>query len=234
MTKLVLDDDSTLFLMSLVEEYPALWDIGSPDYSKSHLKTSIWQQVSEDMTGRFPQFGPYTVENLKLFLQYKRRTFREEKKKILKTKSGQPADDLYLGKWKFFAAMKFLDTTQRTLAKRSTSEDIEVVEVDGEPQATPGCSVTQAPSPTSSSSSAGARTSASATPKRKHDATQLSLMEERTAVLSKIAKSLDVQEPDDSAAFGMVVAQHLRHMPTVKRAKCLAAILSLVTSYLDE
>ncbi|CAN7939229.1 unnamed protein product [Ixodes hexagonus] len=227
--------------MALVEEYPALWDIGSPDYSKSHLNTSIWRQVSEDMTGRFPQFGPYTVENLKLFLQYKRRTFREEKKKILKTKSGQPADDLYLGKWKFFAAMKFLDTTQRTSAKRSTSEDFEVVEVDGvsdrnihsPPSPCLGAGHPSRP-PTSRSSSAGARTSASATPKRKNDATRLSLMEERTAVLSKMAKSLDVQEPDDSAAFGTVVAQHLRRMPTVRRAKCQAAILSLVTSYLDE
>ena len=55
------NDDATFFFISLVEEFPALWDTSSDMYSKTNIKVSIWQKIAEQMRARFPQFGPYTV-----------------------------------------------------------------------------------------------------------------------------------------------------------------------------
>lgn len=72
------------------------------------------------------------ADALKVFLQNKRRNFRDEKKKILKTKSGQPASDGYMGKWKFFKALMFLDTVDGNSGKRGLSDDFGGgTEVDG-------------------------------------------------------------------------------------------------------
>ncbi|KAG0439226.1 hypothetical protein HPB47_016716 [Ixodes persulcatus] len=132
MARLVLDDEATFFFLSLVEQFPALWDMSSEDYSRSHLKNSIWQQIGAEMGARYPQFAPYSVEALKVLLQNKRRNFRDEKKKILKTKSGQPASDGYMGKWKFFKALMFLDTVDGNSGKRGLSDDFGGgTEVDG-------------------------------------------------------------------------------------------------------
>lgn len=66
-----------------------------------------------------------------MLLQNKRRNFRDEKK-ILKTKSGQPASDGYMGKWKFFKALMFLDTVDGNSGKRGLSDDFGGgTEVDG-------------------------------------------------------------------------------------------------------
>lgn len=61
MARLVLDDEATFFFLSLVEQFPALWDMSSEDYSRSHLKNSIWQQIGAEMGARYPQFAPYSV-----------------------------------------------------------------------------------------------------------------------------------------------------------------------------
>ncbi|KAG0417783.1 hypothetical protein HPB47_005362 [Ixodes persulcatus] len=66
---------------------------------------------------------PAESDSLKLLLKNKRRTFREEKKKILQTKSGQPSDDIYIGKWKFYRAMLFLDASDANPGKRTCSEN---------------------------------------------------------------------------------------------------------------
>lgn len=69
--------------------------------------------------------------------------------------------------------------------------------------------------------------------KRREDGAQLSLMEERTAALVKITECMEAQVPDDSAAFGSVVAGYLRSMPLATRAKCQMAVLSAITPYLE-
>ncbi|KAL1442774.1 hypothetical protein MTO96_046249, partial [Rhipicephalus appendiculatus] len=46
---------------------------------------------------------------LKRFFDNKRRTYRLERKKVDHTKSDQPASDVYVGRWKFYKALKFLD-----------------------------------------------------------------------------------------------------------------------------
>ncbi|XP_040069115.1 uncharacterized protein LOC120842152 [Ixodes scapularis] len=123
MARLMISDEATFHLLSLVEQYPCLWDTGSADYSKTNLKTSVWEHIGMEMMERFPQFGPYSADSLKLLLKNKRRTFREEKKKILQTKSGQPSDDVYIGKWKFYRAMLFLDASDVNPGKRTCSDN---------------------------------------------------------------------------------------------------------------
>ncbi|KAH6943019.1 hypothetical protein HPB50_014026 [Hyalomma asiaticum] len=86
-----LNDEATLsfFFLSLVEQFPALWDPSRDDYANNILRNA-----------------------LRTFFNNKRRTYRNERKKVNKTKSGQPADDAYAGKWKFFTALSFLETTR--------------------------------------------------------------------------------------------------------------------------
>lgn len=61
MARLMISDEATFHLLSLVEQYPCLWDTGSADYSKTNLKTSVWEHIGMEMMERFPQFGPYSA-----------------------------------------------------------------------------------------------------------------------------------------------------------------------------
>lgn len=70
--------------------------------------------------------------------------------------------------------------------------------------------------------------------KRKNDSETQSLLEQRTATLERMAQRLEAPAPDDCAGFGSVVAQYLRQMPLLKRAKCEAQIMELIVSHLDE
>ncbi|KAH7969675.1 hypothetical protein HPB52_021023 [Rhipicephalus sanguineus] len=102
-------DDATLYFLSLVEQFPTLWDTGRDDYSNNPKKQALWERVAKEMTAKYPAHGPYNVEVLKTLFANKRRTFRKEKKKVSDTKSGQALAECYSGKWKFYRAMKFLE-----------------------------------------------------------------------------------------------------------------------------
>lgn len=54
-------DVATHFLISLVEDFPVLWDTGNANDNKTHVKCSIWKQIAEEMAVRHPEFAPYTV-----------------------------------------------------------------------------------------------------------------------------------------------------------------------------
>lgn len=56
-----------LLLISLVEDFPVLWDTGNEDYNKTHVKYSIWKQIAEEMVVRHPEFAPYTVGEWHVF-----------------------------------------------------------------------------------------------------------------------------------------------------------------------
>ncbi|KAH6932645.1 hypothetical protein HPB50_008229 [Hyalomma asiaticum] len=117
-----LNDEATLFFLSLVEQFPALWDPSRDDYANNILRSTLWQHISKEMQKQYPDGGPYTPDALRTFFNNKRRTYRNERKKVNKTKSGQPADDVYAGKWKFFTALSFLETTQRPPVRRTVTE----------------------------------------------------------------------------------------------------------------
>lgn len=177
----------------------------------------------------------FRADSLKLLLKNKRRTFREEKKKILQTKSGQPSGDVYIGKWKFYKAMLFLDASDANPGKRTCSDDYgEAVEEDCEGPAggsnvpSPGTSFEPC-SPLSQENASAARST-----KRKSDAQAQSLLEQRTATLERMAQCLEAPAPDDSAEFGSVIAKYLRQMPMLKRARCEAEIMNIIVSHLDE
>lgn len=50
-----------VFLLSLVEVFPVLWDPGNADYNKTSIKNGIWKQIADEMALRHPEFAPYTV-----------------------------------------------------------------------------------------------------------------------------------------------------------------------------
>ncbi|CAN7976118.1 unnamed protein product [Ixodes persulcatus] len=235
-----LNDDASFFLISLVEEFPALWDISSELYSKTNLKASIWEKIAEEMFARFPQFAPYTVDFLKGYLQNKRRTYRDERKKILKTKSGQAAEEAYSGKWKFFSALRFLDGATTRAGMGMSSFDFAGDSDERSPEDVLSPAQSPEPSPGAASAAGPAlaeKESASAPPKKRRrvDGAELSLMEQRTAALTRLTECMEAPPPapDDSAAFGMVVAEYLRSMSLAARARCQISVLSAIAAHLD-
>ncbi|XP_077545310.1 uncharacterized protein LOC144158349 [Haemaphysalis longicornis] len=229
-----LGEDGSFFLLSLVEVFPVLWDPGNADYNKTCIKSGIWKQIAEEMALRHPEFAPYTVDGLKSFMQNKRRTYREERKKVVHTKSGQPADDVYVGKWKFFGALKFLDGATQATDSHSVSEDFGLSEMSGEGTAAENHPPSPVPSPAATSHSERDEPPA----KRGRSGGQeraAELLELRTAALAKMAQCMDapMPAPDDCSAFGAVVAGHIRQMTGPQRAECQAAIMALISERLQ-
>ncbi|KAG0414203.1 hypothetical protein HPB47_008631 [Ixodes persulcatus] len=71
--------------------------------------------------------------------------------------------------------------------------------------------------------------------RRRVDGAELSLMEQRTAALTRLTECMEAPPPapDDSAAFGMVVAEYLRSMSLAARARCQISVLSAIAAHLD-
>lgn len=72
-----------------------------------------------------------------------------------------------------------------------------------------------------------------APPKRRRTVSALSLLEQRTAMLTRLAQCIKTPAvPDGSAAFGAVVAGYLRKMPGLQRAHCQTEVMSLIRKHL--
>lgn len=61
MARLIISDEATFHFLSLVEQYPCLWDTGSAEYSNTNMKTSLREHIGKEMMERFSQFGPYSA-----------------------------------------------------------------------------------------------------------------------------------------------------------------------------
>ncbi|CAN7979235.1 unnamed protein product [Ixodes persulcatus] len=123
------------------------------------------------MFARFPQFAPYTVDFLKGYLQNKRRTYRDERN-ILKTKSGQAAEEAYSGKWKFFSALRFLDGATTRAGMGMSSFDFAGDSDERSPEDVLSPAQSPEPSPGAASGagpSLAEKESASAPPKKKKE-----------------------------------------------------------------
>ncbi|KAH7957013.1 hypothetical protein HPB52_014328 [Rhipicephalus sanguineus] len=70
--------------------------------------------------------------------------------------------------------------------------------------------------------------------KRKSDPQHMKLLEQRTQALEKMAKCLEQPPTDPSGSFGAVINAHLNEMPLLKKAKCQAELLYVVTRYLEQ
>ncbi|KAM7314036.1 hypothetical protein ISCGN_003821 [Ixodes scapularis] len=92
---------------------------------------------------------------LKGFFQDNRRTYRDERKKILKTKSGQAAEEAYSRKWKFFSALRFLGgATSRAGIGMSSSDFAEAPLVRDSDEWSPEDALSPGQSPEPSSGAA--------------------------------------------------------------------------------
>lgn len=237
-----LSEDAIFSLLSLVEQYPVLWDTRRDDYANTDVKASVWLDIAGHMLILYPQFAPYTIDGLKNIFQNKRRTFRQERKKVV-SKSGHPAEDVYLGKWKFFSSLRFLEALTKETSALSVNDDFQdgeemdgesVISSDPNDQVPPSPVLSLAPSPTPSERTGPCDIAVeSYVLKRNEDGLQLCALEERPSTPKKPAQAESLT-PDDCAAFGSVVAEYLRHMPLASRARCQAAILSLIPSFLQE
>ncbi|KAM7293036.1 uncharacterized protein ISCGN_026166 [Ixodes scapularis] len=235
-----LSDEASMFFISLVEHFPALWDMTMSEYANNALKGALWRQIADEMEDRYPECGPYVPDTLKTFFNNKRRTYRAEKKKLETSKSGQASSDSYKGKWKFFHCLKFLDAAKPT-GTRTFSEAFEVAEPEAQnagqsadQDADPDANIEYAPQP----SPASVSTASSSSVSRKARSSQPSANDwaARTAALEKIAVA--VQQPSDaddaSAHFAKAAAALMRPMNPLKLVRCQAEILSVIEKHLTE
>ncbi|KAM7284933.1 uncharacterized protein ISCGN_031931 [Ixodes scapularis] len=112
-----LSDEATLCLIALVEEFPQLWCLQNDQYRNNGIKSELWKQIANEMQRRYSQYGPYTEEGVRSFFQNKRRIYRREKEKIMKTKSGQAAEYTYNSRWRFYRSLLFLDRSKPVLSR---------------------------------------------------------------------------------------------------------------------
>ncbi|KAH7956193.1 hypothetical protein HPB52_006837 [Rhipicephalus sanguineus] len=56
-----LSDDATFFLLRLVEQFPALWDMTLAKYADTTVKDTIWERIASEMNEEWPAYGPYDV-----------------------------------------------------------------------------------------------------------------------------------------------------------------------------
>lgn len=54
-----LSDEASMFFISLVEHFPALWDMTMSEYANNALKGALWRQIADEMEDRYPECGPY-------------------------------------------------------------------------------------------------------------------------------------------------------------------------------
>lgn len=70
-------------------------------------------------------------------------------------------------------------------------------------------------------------------PKRTKTVSAVSLLEQRTAMLTRLAQCIKTPAaPDGCAAFGVVIAGYLRRMPVMQRAHCQTAVMSVIMKHL--
>ncbi|KAH8029735.1 hypothetical protein HPB51_009110 [Rhipicephalus microplus] len=58
-----LSDDATFFLLRLVEQFPALWDMTLAEYADTTVKESIWERIAKEMNEEWPAYGPYDAND---------------------------------------------------------------------------------------------------------------------------------------------------------------------------
>lgn len=239
-----LSDDAAMFFISLVEHSPALWDMTLPEYSNNAVKSALWRHVANEMHDRYPEWGPYVPEALKTFFNNKRRTYRQEKKKLGTSRNGQASGDFYAGKWKYFHCLTFLDAA-KPAGTRTYSEAFEAAEPETPPeqdteqdseQDDADCEETSQ----QSRAAVNMATSAGASRSRKAKGSHHSPIDDwatRTAAFEKISNAAVQQtsETDDAAAlFGKAVAALIRPLSPLKLVRCLGEILRVVEKYLAE
>ncbi|KAH6933264.1 hypothetical protein HPB50_013918 [Hyalomma asiaticum] len=229
-----MSDDATLHFLSLVEQFPALWDPSREEYANAILRSTLWQKIAEEMQQRHPGSGPYTPESLRTFFNNKRRTYRNERKKVGSTRSGQPAEDSYTGKWKFFSAMTFLEATQRLPVRRTVTEAFgDETDVDGDDAFACTLTTTREPSPAAiEAASSAAAINRPATRGTSRAERHTDLMSKRTVAIEKIANAMQ-DEDDASAHFCKATAAFMRMLSVQDQIRCQKDILDVIQTYLQ-
>lgn len=89
-----------------MEAYPCLWKLDHPDYRNVSFKNSIWEALASQLNENHG--GNITADVLKKVFSIRKKQYQDEKRKKLIVESGQPPR--YIGKWRIFSALSFLDT----------------------------------------------------------------------------------------------------------------------------
>ncbi|XP_050043780.3 uncharacterized protein [Dermacentor andersoni] len=247
-------DDEVFYFVSLVEQFPALWDSSRNDYNDNAKKRYLWNKVAGEMNENYLENGPYEVDVLKGIFANKRRTYRKEKKKVRTTTSGQPASEVYTGKWIFFAAMRFLDAVPEPNHRfcsgdygSSASSAIEPhhnrdilapAEQSGGEEGELSVMLEESSSTNSPTTSRRVESPPTLSTKRPRQLRSSGPSSEdwvqRQAVLHSIASAMQQpSEPNDASFFfAKTIAAHMRQLDAVKQVQCQKEILDTVEKFL--
>lgn len=124
-TRTAMSHDAVMYFLALIEQRPALWDVSHDDYQIRTLKQSLWEEITAQMTRKWPSFGPYNAESLKTLFANKRRTYRLERKKM-RDKGLPDTAAAYTGKWRYFRVLdNFLRNVMQAKAPNESLEEQE-------------------------------------------------------------------------------------------------------------
>ncbi|XP_077492291.1 uncharacterized protein LOC144103451 [Amblyomma americanum] len=254
-TTITISHEAADYFIDLVRERPALWDVDNKDYSKRDIKDSMWNDAVSQMKKNWPAYGPYTAASLCTLFNNKRRTYRKERKKI-RPKSGHDSVGVYVGKWRFFRSMSFLESMAQ---KRDLSGAVDEEAMDRETPPPESfhevllpddvcdnnlqfsiISATSVASTTSLSPDVGqSQPESSSKRPRKPDvscAMEPFELDTTSQPAPKTARTVaETAECGDAAVyFGKIVTALLRPLSPKKLVKCQADILTVIERYLVE
>ncbi|XP_050047300.1 uncharacterized protein [Dermacentor andersoni] len=122
---MAMSHDALMYFLALIQQRPALWDVSNDDYQIRPLKQSLWEEITAQMTRKWPSFGPCNTESLRTLFANKRRTYRLERKKM-RDKGIPETAAAYTGKWRYFRVLdNFLSGVMQTKASSESLEEQE-------------------------------------------------------------------------------------------------------------
>ena len=102
-TAVVWDRSTTFTALELFEMHPALYNVMSPDYRDRTLKEKAWLSIAENLD--FP------VADVKKKIHNLRSQYLTNLKLVERSKtSGKSTDEVFVPRWPYYTAMKFLYT----------------------------------------------------------------------------------------------------------------------------
>ena len=104
--------DNTEQLIHLYFEHPCLWKVTDLTYKDRYKRDAAYRIIGNELK--------IEATEVKVRLKKLRTQFLQEKKKLLKRKTGSGADEVKSTKWKWFSALSFLSDSINQRPTKST------------------------------------------------------------------------------------------------------------------
>ncbi|KAG0429599.1 hypothetical protein HPB47_023481 [Ixodes persulcatus] len=230
-----LSDEAFFQLFQMVEDSPCLWKTDHEGYKSIRKKDRTWGELCERLQRRYANLGNLNSDVLRRLFNNKRRQFLDEKRRKTVWRSGESAPT-YVGRWRYFGALTFLD---KTFPPRPR---VTVLDIKEEPVITFATEVEP-----SECMQVAVEEEEPESPDDRRLVLRLTRNSAghcngRRAALDDnalpAAPPAAPSENDEAAIFGKLIASHLRRLPVRKhtwfQTKILSYVLSLEGQEFDE